>query len=126
MSFLYSRGVHPLYFLNVRETFARSRNPKKIEKKHKNKYDLNEILSMLLYTRILYPGSKQSSLEDAKRLIEQPSADIHQVYRALSLLATEFNKQSQDVFKNPYQSLSHRLNCAYLVPAIYELNKETG
>ena len=37
---------------------------KAIEKKHKNEYDLNEILSMLLYTRVLYPGSKRSSLED--------------------------------------------------------------
>lgn len=72
---------------------------KKLEKKHKNKYDLNEILSMLLYTRVLYPGSKLSSLEDAKRLIEQPSADIHQVYRALSLLATEFNEVQADVYK---------------------------
>ena len=72
---------------------------KKLEKKHKNKYDLSEILSMLLYTRVLYPGSKLSSLEDAKRLIEQPSADIHQVYRALSLLATEFNELQADVYK---------------------------
>ena len=72
---------------------------KKIEKKHKNKYDLSEILSMLLYTRILYPGSKLSSLEDAKRLIEQPTADIHQVYRALSLLANEFNEIQADVYK---------------------------
>ena len=38
---------------------------KKIAKKHKLvKYDLNSILSMLVYTRILYPGSKRSSLED--------------------------------------------------------------
>ena len=72
---------------------------KKIEMKHKNKYDLSEILSMLLYTRVLYPGSKLSSLEDAKRLIEQPSADMHQVYRALSLLATEFNEVQADVYK---------------------------
>ena len=72
---------------------------KKLEKKHKNKYDLSEILSMLLYTRVLYPGSKLSSLEDAKRLIEQPSADIHQVYRALSLLATEFNEVQAEVYK---------------------------
>ena len=54
---------------------------------------------MLLYTRVLYPGSKLSSLEDAKRLIEQPSADIHQVYHALSLLATEFNEVQADVYK---------------------------
>lgn len=44
---------------------------KKIAKKHKLlKYDLNSILSMLVYTRILYPGSKRSSLEDAKRFFE--------------------------------------------------------
>ena len=73
---------------------------KKIEKKHKNEYDLNEILSMLLYTRVLYPGSKLSSLEDAKRFIEQPKADIHQVYRALSLLAKEMDDIQAAVYKN--------------------------
>ena len=71
---------------------------KKIEKRHKNEFDLNEILSMLLYTRILYPGSKLSSLEDAKRFIEQPKADIHQVYRALSLLAKEMDDIQSDVY----------------------------
>ena len=73
---------------------------KKIEKRHKNEFDLNEILSMLLYTRILYPGSKLSSLEDAKHFIEQPKADIHQVYRALSLLAKEMDDIQSNVYKN--------------------------
>lgn len=73
---------------------------KAIEKKHKNEYDLNEILSMLLYTRVLYPGSKRSSLEDAKRFIEQPKATIHQVYRALSLLAKEMDDIQAAVYKN--------------------------
>lgn len=73
---------------------------KKIEKTHKNEYDLNSILSMLLYTRILYPGSKLSSLEDAKRFVEQPEVDIHQVYRALSLLAMESDNIQAAVYKN--------------------------
>ncbi len=73
---------------------------KKIEKKHKNEYDLDAILQMLLYTRILYPGSKLSSLEDAKRFIEQPEADIHHVYRALSLLAKENENIQAAVYKN--------------------------
>ena len=72
---------------------------KKIEKKHKNKFDLNGILSRLLYTRLLYPGSKLSSLEDSRKFFEQPEEDIHQVYRALSLLATEFNEIQADVYK---------------------------
>ncbi len=73
---------------------------RKIEKRHKNEYDLNDILSMLLYTRVLYPGSKLSSLEDAKRFIEQPKADLHQVYRALSLLAKEMDDIQADVYRN--------------------------
>ena len=72
---------------------------KKIEKKHRNKFDLNGILSRLLYTRLLYPGSKLSSLEDSRRFFEQPQEDIHQVYRALSMLAGEFNEIQADVYK---------------------------
>lgn len=71
-----------------------------IEKRHKNEYGLNSILSMLLYTRILYPGSKLSSLEDAKNFIEQPKVDIHQVYRALSLLSKESDGIQAAVYKN--------------------------
>ena len=81
---------------------------KKIAKKHKLlKYDLNGILSMLIYTRILYPGSKRSSLEDAGKFFEQPECTLGQVYRALSLLAEEFNEIQADVYKRS-QKLSKR------------------
>ena len=81
---------------------------KKIAKKHKLlKYDLKSILSMLIYTRILYPGSKRSSLEDAGKFFEQPECTLEQVYRALSLLAEEFNEIQADVYKRS-QKLSKR------------------
>ena len=101
---------------------------KKIEKKHKNKYDLSEILSMLLYTRVLYPGSKLSSLEDAGRLIEQPSADIHQVYRALSLLATEFNEIQADVYKRSLKLGKRDTRVVYydLTNYFFEWEEEQG
>ena len=101
---------------------------KKIEKKHKNKYDLSEILSMLLYTRVLYPGSKLSSLEDAKRLIGQPSADIHQVYRALSLLATEFNEIQADVYRRSLKSGKRDTRVVYydLTNYFFEWEEEQG
>ena len=101
---------------------------KKIEKKHRNKYDLSEILSMLLYTRVLYPGSKLSSLEDAKRLIEQPSADIHQVYRALSLLATEFNEIQADVYKRSLKLGKRDTRVVYydLTNYFFEWEEEQG
>ena len=48
-----------------------------ISQKYKIEYNLNEILAMLLYTRILYPGSKLSSVKDAQRFIEQPKCELH-------------------------------------------------
>ncbi len=66
---------------------------------------------MLLYTRILYPGSKLSSLEDAKRFIEQPKCDIHQVYRALSLLAKESDDIQAAVYKNSLKIGAARQGC---------------
>lgn len=73
---------------------------KKIEKKYKNKYDLNDVLSMLLYTRILYPGSKRSSLDDASQFLDKPSIKLHQIYRALSVLAMENDMIQSAVYKN--------------------------
>ncbi|WP_332657679.1 IS1634 family transposase [Cetobacterium sp.] len=72
----------------------------RISKKYKNEYDLNEILSKLLYTRVLYPGSKQSSLEDSRRFLEQPKMELHQIYRALSLLSKEMDMVQASVYKN--------------------------
>lgn len=60
-----------------------------ITAKYKFDYDLNDILSMLVYSRIISPGSKISSLENAQRFIEQPKCSLHQIYRALEVIARE-------------------------------------
>ena len=68
---------------------------------------VNSILSMLVYTRILYPGSKRSSLEDAGKFFERPECALEQVYRALSLLAGEFNEIQADVYKRSQKLLTN-------------------
>ncbi len=71
-----------------------------ISKRHLFEYDLNDILSRLIYTRILYPSSKKSSFEEAKRFIEQPSFALHDIYRALSVIAQESDYIQSRLFKN--------------------------
>lgn len=73
---------------------------KKIAMTSKADYDLNDILSNLLYTRILYPGSKLASLQEASRFIEGPKSRLHQVYRAMSLLAQNCDYIQSAVYKN--------------------------
>ena len=71
-----------------------------ISKRHPFEYDLNNILSRLIYTRILYPASKKSSFEESKRFIEQPSFELHDIYRALSVMAKESDYIQSRLFKN--------------------------
>ena len=102
---------------------------KKIAKKHKMvKFDLNSILSMLVYTRILYPGSKRSSLEDAKKFFEQPECTLEQVYRALSLLASEFNEIQADVYKRSQKLWKRDTQVVYydLTNYFFEWEEEGG
>lgn len=102
---------------------------KKIAKKHKLlKYDLNGILSMLVYTRILYPGSKRSSLEDAGKFFEQPGCTLEQVYRALSLLAEEFNEIQADVYKRSLKLGKRDTQVVYydLTNYFFECEEEGG
>ena len=102
---------------------------RKIAKKHKLvKYDLNSILSMLVYTRILYPGSKRSSLEDARKFFEQPDCTLEQVYRGLSLLATEFNEIQADVYKRSLKLGKRNTGVVYydLTNYFFEWEEEGG
>lgn len=102
---------------------------KKIAKKHKPlRYDLNGILSMLVYTRILYPGSKRSSLEDAGKFFEQPGCTLEQVYRALSLLAEEFNEIQADVYKRSLKLGKRDTQVVYydLTNYFFECEEEGG
>lgn len=80
---------------------------RKIRDKHHYKYDLNAILSDLIYTRVLEPGSKRSSYAAAKSFLEAPGYEPHDIYRALSVLASECDLIQSEVYKNS-KSVVHR------------------
>ena len=75
---------------------------RKIRSRYKYEYDLNAILSDLIYTRVLEPSSKKSSFQAAKRFLEAPSYELHDIYRALSVLAKESDFIQSEVYKNSF------------------------
>lgn len=75
---------------------------RKIKSKNSYEYDLNAILSDLIYTRILAPDSKRSSFRAAQKFLEPPSYALHDIYRALSVLASECDLIQSEVYKNSH------------------------
>lgn len=75
---------------------------RKLKEKYTFKYDINAILSDLIYTRILEPCSKRSSYKAASEFLESPSYQLHDVYRALDVLGSECDMVQAEVYKNSH------------------------
>lgn len=73
---------------------------KDISQKYKFKFDLDSILSRVIYGRILFPLSKLATFEESKKFIEQPNFDLHQIYRALGYLAKETDFIQSTLYEN--------------------------
>lgn len=84
-----------------------------IRTRHDFDYNINSILSRLIYTRILYPSSKLSTYKDSVRFIEQPDFELHQIYRALSVLANESEYIQSRLFKNSMEIANRRTEVIY-------------
>jgi len=75
---------------------------RKLKLKYKFQYDINAILSDLIYARILDPSSKRSSYKTASEFLEKPSYKLHDVYRALDVLGTECDLIQSEIYKNSH------------------------
>ena len=75
---------------------------RKLKLKYKFKYDINAILSDLIYARILEPCSKRSSYKAASEFLEKPSYKLHDVYRALDVLGAECDLIQAELYKNSH------------------------
>lgn len=84
-----------------------------ISEKYKFDFDLNDILSMLVYSRIIAPGSKLSSLESAQNFLEQPKCSLHQIYRALEIIAKENDYFQAELYKNSQSLIARKKEVLY-------------
>jgi len=81
---------------------------KQIQKRYKFTYDLDCILSRLVYSRIIYPASKLATLRLSKRFIEPPNFDLQHIYRSLDVLEAESDFIQAELYKRSLSGLSSR------------------
>ncbi len=84
-----------------------------ISNNYKFDYNLNSILSSLVYSRILAPSSKLSSFEYSKSLIDKPKLDIQNVYRALDVLSDNSDYIQEKLYKNSLSVIERNTDILY-------------
>lgn len=102
-----------LFLQDIYYQLGLDRISKAVSKKHNFQYNLNSILSRLIYTRILYPSSKLGTFEDSHKFIEQPDFELHQIYRALSVIAQESDYIQATLFKNSIKLAKRKTGIIY-------------
>ena len=71
-----------------------------ITDKYQFKFDLNDILSKLIYSRILFPASKLKTLDLSKKFFEQPNFDYQHIERSLPIFCKENDFIQSELYKN--------------------------
>ena len=71
-----------------------------IQSQYKFEFDLNEVLSYLVFARIIYPSSKLETFKQCQNFIEQPNFKLHDEYRALSYIANNIDFIQENLFIN--------------------------
>lgn len=102
-----------LFLQDIYHHLGLDRISKAVAKKHDFQYNLNSILSRLIYARILYPSSKLGTYEESHKFIEQPDFELHQIYRALSVIAEESDYIQSTLFKNSMKLSKRKTGVIY-------------
>ena len=84
-----------------------------IQDKYQFHFDLNEILSYLVFARIIYPSSKLETFKQCQNFIEQPKFKLHDEYRALSYIAENMDFIQENLFNNSKKVIKRNSNVIY-------------
>lgn len=99
-----------------------------ISKKYKFTFDLNSILSRLLYSRIIYPSSKLATFQLSSRFIEQPNFELQHIYRALEVFAKESDFIQSSLYNNSLKISKRNTGVLYYdcTNYFFEIEQEEG
>ena len=101
---------------------------KEISQKYKFDFDLDSILSRLIYGRVIFPSSKLATFQLSTKFIEQPNFDLHQIYRALEVMAKETDFIQSSLYNNSLKVSKRNTGVLYYdcTNYFFEIEQEEG
>lgn len=99
-----------------------------LKEKYSFKYDLNNILSRLLYGRIIFPSSKLATYNLSKKLLEQPKFELQHIYRALEVISKENEFIQSELYKNSLKKSKRNTSILYYdcTNYFFEIEQDDG
>ena len=89
-----------LFLQQIYHQLGLSKISKVISDKYKFTYNLDSVLSRLVYSRIIFSASKLATCEQSRLFMEQPEFELQHVYRSLEVLAKESDYIQSELYKN--------------------------
>ena len=101
---------------------------KEISNKYKFTFNLDSIISRLIYGRIIYPSSKLATCELSKRFIEQPDFKLQHIYRSLDIIAKETDFIQSELYNNSLKICNRNKGILYYdcTNFFFEIEQEEG
>ena len=117
-----------LFLQKIYHELGLDRICKTISGRHNFSFDLNSILSRLIYGRIIFPSSKLSTFELSKDFIEPPNFEIQHIYRALGVIAKETDFIQAELYKNSLNRYKRKTGIIYYdcTNYFFEIEQEEG
>lgn len=99
-----------------------------ISKKYKFTFDLDAVLSRLLYGRVLFPSSKLATYQHSSKFIEQHNFDLQHVYRALEVISKEMDFIQSSLYSNSLKLSKRNTGILYYdcTNYFFEIEQEDG
>lgn len=99
-----------------------------IADRYKFTFNLDSVLSRLLYGRILYPSSKLATYEHASKFVEESDFDLHHVYRSLEVIAKEMDFIQSQLYANSLKVAKRNTKILYYdcTNYFFEIEQEDG
>lgn len=121
-------NVGYVFLQNIYHSLRLNNICSEISDKYKFNYDLDNILSRLVYSRIIYPSSKLATFELSKKYIEQPNFKLHDIYRALEVIAKETDFIQSELYKNSLRVSKRNTKILYYdcTNYFFEIEQESG
>ena len=117
-----------LFLQQIYHQLGLSKISKVISDKYKFTYNLDSVLSRLVYSRIIFPASKLATCEQSKLFMEQPEFELQHVYRSLEVLAKESDCIQSELYKNSLKIFDRNKGILYYdcTNYFFETEQEDG